>query len=635
MTTAAEKLGPAERIIAALLAHTDHVVHGRPGVVTTDASNTLGVKWEFATHRAENGAKIVYKPTKSGKRTVETRVGVLRETDNKVLDGNRVVCEYRPSGIFVEAAVWMYSQVAEVWKLDNEFAARWASHAYAQEHRDLKVILAAFHLVQSRKGDPVLDSGKIAFYDEDYRDVAEAMILNIRKDGKDFNPRLLLRIRDVLAIPGIVAINRELGFGNSARKPVLGRWAKCVEKWLRHREANPKLLEGLVKAGFTQSVISLAKAIGYKPTSAKFFTTLRWKQKQSADGRRTVAIGVALEAKTSWEHLSEGEICARIVKDKPGWKSIVGSLPSSVKLTRAIASAAIESGCVSNKELIILTPTLEELGLLEVKEVKTRWERALKLAEDDMRAANIAKNVKSGEVKEKLVAAADIALQKVVEEVTRGLRIYCIIDISGSMQASIDRAKELMAKFLQGFPLDRVHISVFNTSARTIAIKHASAAGVEQAFKGIQASGGTSHEKGVLAHIKTPPKDDEDSILLFIGDGGEANTFTRAVQGSGLRPMAFGFLRMPGENFGIIERTALELGIPCFPISEKTFDDVYSIPRTIRALIASTPVGQVIPTRVIAPRLTLVDQILKTELLRKPAWSVSVRGPAQAQVSAA
>ena len=73
-------------------------------------------------------------------------------------------------------------------------------------------------------------------------------------------------------------------------------------------------------------------------------------------------------------------------------------LPKKFGVTRAIMSAAVESGSLSNKDLIILTPTLEELGLLEVKEVKTKWEHALKKAEDDMRATNIARNVKSKEV---------------------------------------------------------------------------------------------------------------------------------------------------------------------------------------------------------------------------------------------
>ncbi len=629
MTTVPEKLGPAERIINALLTYSDHCYHGRPGLVIADGRTNIGVRWEPVTHKVENGEKVVYRMTKVGKKSDRVRAGVLRESDNKVLEGARVVGEYRLPGLYPEAVSWMYEQVSDVWKMDNEFAARWASFAFAQENRDLKVILAAFLLVQSRKGEPVMDAGKIAFHDEDFRDVGEAMMLII-KEGKDFNPKLLLRARDVLQLPGVAEINRKLGFGTSARTAPTGRWNKVVTKWLRYREDNPKLLEGLVKAGFANGVASLCRAVGYKPQSTKFYVTLRWKQTQAKDGRRTL-LGVTLE-ETGWDGLNEQQICEKIVAERPDWKKIVGHLPQCMGVSRAILSCAIESNCLSNKDLILITPTIEELGLMEIKEVKTKWDRAIRKSEDDMRAANIAKNVKSKEIKEQLQQAADTALQKTVAAVAKNLRIYVVVDISGSMERSIDEAKILAAKFLQGLPPDRTHVCVFNTSARLITIRHASAAGVEQAFKGITASGGTAHAQGILVHKANPPKEDEDSIVIFIGDGGERADFSTTVRESGLRPMAFGFLELPGENHQCVQRTATFLGIPCFKIDRNTFEDVYAIPRTIRNLISATPVGTA--TRAVAtPRLTLVDQILKTALLTKPTWASVVNN--SSKVSAA
>jgi hypothetical protein len=617
MTAPHENLGPAEKIIQALLNYSDHCVHNRPGLVVADQRFNVGVRWEPVTYRVEEGKKVVYKLEKVGKRSNRTRVGTLRE-DGKIMNGGRApIGEYREAGLFPEVVAWFYRQVAEVWKLDNEFAARWASYAFAQEHRDLKVVLAAFMLVQNRKGDPVLDGGKIVFCDEDYRDVGEAMTLLYRKDGKDLSPKLLLRIHDVLTLPAVAEINRELGFGKSARHPFLGRWSKAVEKWLRYREDNPRVLDGLVKAGFRTTVIRLAQLVGYKPESPKFFEALRWKQAQAKDGRRTMVIGQAVKAAETWESLTEEQICKKIVKDKPDWKRVVGLLPAKIGVTRAIMAAAIEAKCLSDKDIVNLTPTLEELGLLDVAEVKARWEKALKAAED-MRAANIARNVQSKAVKDKLQDAADTAVKKAVEEVTRNMRIYFLVDISGSMQSSIDLAKKYIAKFLQGFTADRTHIATFNTAGRVITLRHASAAGVEAAFRGIGAGGGTSHAAGVRALSGFKPKDDEDSLFIFVGDGGEYQTFEREVQASGLRPMAFGFVKVPGEHYNAIENTARQLGIPCFLISENTFDDPYAIPRTVKALVASTPVGMV--NRVATPRVTLVEQILKTELLQLPPF---------------
>jgi len=633
MTNPAEKLGPAEKILQSLLAYNDHLYHGRTGVVAPDARTAVGVRWEPVTYKLENGEKVVYLVSKIGRKQNKTRKGILR-ADNKVIEGGREVGEYRQAGLFPEVAAWMYKQIAEVWKLDNEFAARWASYAFGQEHKDLKVVLAAFMLVQSRKGDPILDGGKVAFHDEDYRDIGEAMMLIHRKDDKGLNPKLLLRIHELLTLPGIAAINRELGFGNSARRPFLGRWTKAAEKWLQFREENPRALEGLVKAGFKGTVQDLARRVGYKPTSPKFFEVLRWKQAQAKDGRREIMIGAALAAAESWENMTEQQICEKIVKEKPNWKRVVGLLPSKTGVTRAIMTAAIESGSLSDKDLIIVTPTLEELGLLEVKDVKDKWNLAIKSA-NDMRAANIAKNVRTQAVKEQLVEAADTAVKKAVAEVTKNLRVYIIVDISGSMGTTIEMAKAIAAKFIQGFPPDRVHVAVFNTTGREVQIKHASQAGVENAFKGIVASGGTDYGAGVRALQHHKLKADEDALFFFIGDE-EAPTFEEAVRASGINPLAFGFLKTTATGGGAAWRvatygadrnvgvrdTAAKLNIPCFMVDPDTFNDVYAIPRTIKALVEATPVrpatGGAVPA---TPRVTLVDTILKTELLTKPQWA--------------
>lgn len=628
-----ENLGPAERIIQTLLTYNDHAVHNRSGIVIPDARQTVGVRWEPTTYKVENGEKVVYRLVKAGKKTTKVRTGVM-DANYKVTNNGVLVGEYRNPGLFPEVLKWMYRQIADVWAIDNEFAARWASYAFAQEHRDLKVVLAAFMLVQSRKGDPVMDAGKVAFHDEDYRDIGEAMLLLQTKDKKDFNPKLLLRVYDVLNTPEVAAINRELGFGKSARRPFFGRWEKAVEKWLRYREENPKLLEGLVKAGFRTTVMELARKVGYKPISGKFFETLRWKQQQADTGHRTIAIGEAVKAAETWDNLTEEQICRKIVKDKPNYKRIVGLVPVSVGITRAIMAAAIEAGSLSSKDLIIATPTLEELGLLQVQDVRERWEKAVKEA-DDMRAANIATRVKSKETQEKLVEASDNALKKAVEEVSKDMRFYFFIDRSGSMENSIQKAKTHIARFLQAFPLDRVHVCAFNSIGKEIEIKHASAVGVENAFRGITATGGTTHASGVRCLSKYKPQANEDTVFFFVGDEEESGTFEAEVRASGLNPLAFAFVKIDAvtgaaawrqqQNFNrsCVRDTANRLGVPCFLVDENTFADPYAIPRTVRNLIASTPVTQQTTAIPRNARKTLVETILESKLLVKPQWAIS------------
>jgi len=614
-----ENLGPAERIINTLLAYSDHAVHNRPGIVQPDPTSVTKVKWSPVTYKEEAGQKVVYRKEKAGKKTNLIRLGTL-SADGKVLDGRTIVGRYMKPGLFPEVAEWMYRQIAEVWRLDNEFAARWASYAYGEDHRDLKVALAAFMLVQTRKGDPVLDAGKVAFYDEDFRDIGEAMVLC---DGKKFlDVKMILRLLDFLELDEVAAVNRELGFGQSQRNAFLGRLPRVIEKWLRYREVNQQLLKGLIKKGFRTSLIRLARAIGYKPTTEKFFQLLRWKQDQAKDGHRTIAIGKAVKAAESWTGLTEEQICERIVAQKPDFKRIVGMLPDQIGLTRAVLAASIESGSLSDKDLIIYSETLESHGLLKVPDIQGRWQAALRKAEDQ-RAANVALRVKSKEVKEALQEAADTAVQKAVEEVAKDLEVYVIVDISGSMDEAIEKAKRYISQMVPAFPLDNLHVSVFNTAGREVRIPHASAAGVTNAFSGIKAGGGTDYGAGVLALKKYRPVAGRDVLFIFVGDEG-APQFSRAVQESDLNPVAFGLIPTPSRQYGqgtAVKETAVRLNIPCFEIDEKTFTDPYAVPRVLRNLIAATPVTAAATRAQVKPRLSLVDTILATDLLQKPAWA--------------
>lgn len=611
-----ENLGPAETLIQTVTTHISHLFHGRPGVVRPDPHSPIKVKWDVVSHKEENGQKVVYLLNKVGKKNTRTRLGVL-QANNQIKDGPAVVGEYRSPGIFPEVATYLYQQIANIYQMDNEFVARWASYIYPQEHRDLKVVLAAFLLCQNRKGDPVIENGKTLFRDNDYREVGEAMVLINRKDDRGLDPKMVKRVFELLKVPGVSKINRELGFGKSARKPFIGRYSKTVEKWLSYREDNIKMLEGAVKGGYRTTIMDLARTVGYKPATEKFFSILRWKQKQAKDGHRTMALNQTFQPAESWERLNEAQICERIVAVKPSFKRLVGMLPKGIGVTAAIVAAATQAGSLSDKDLIILTPTLEELGLLTSGPLKERWESALKKAEDQ-RAANIAQNAKSKEVKEKLQTASEQAAQKVVEQTTKDMRIYVMVDISGSMDQCIDEAKELLCKILPVFGLDKLHVATFNTMGREVKIQHASKAGVEMAFRGITAGGGTFHRAAVDILAKYKPKENEDSLFIWVGDSGQHGSCTDAINQSGLRPISFLFLKL-GTYGSHVEDTARTLGIPCVYLTKDTFSDPYAAPRIIRNLIATTPVGYT--TQQQPRRSTLINDIAKTELLQKPQWA--------------
>jgi len=631
-----EALGPAERLIQTITQYTDHMTHNRPGLVVSDTRQKIGVRWDPATWLIEDGIKNVYRVYKIHGKVTKTKVGVLNGT-NEVKEGNRVVGTFREAGLFPEVASYLYDQISEVWKLDNEFAAKWASWAFEkEENRDLKVLLAAFLLVQNRFGEPIKD-GDASFRDEDYRAVGEALCLSKpKKQGGSFNPRMLLRIGQVLRLQGIVETNRKLGFGRSQRSAALGRYALMVHKWLRHCEVNQKIFTKMVKNGFRTGIMALARSIGYKPESDKFFEILRWKQVQSKNGHRTMAVGKKVKKAKTWKGFTEVQICEDIVKEQMGYKKIVGMLPSEIGLTPAIMSAAIESGCLSDADLIILTPTLEELGLLTKADILARWQQAMDKA-TNQRALNIVKNVRSTVAKEGLEKAADTAMAKAVEEVMKDLRLYIVVDKSGSMQGAIEKAKEYLTRFVGSFPLDKIHVSAFNTCGVEVIIKVPTAAGVTQAFRGHQAGGGTSYSEGVRCLLnKYKPGPNEDAVILFVGDE-EDNAIvalTQTISSSGVNPVALGILHVDSyqeagvrfygvqhQNFNLVQRAADSLGIPCFKIDESIFSDPYAVSRTMRNLIASTPVGRSSTPAPKVHRVSLIEEILLTPLLQKPVWA--------------
>lgn len=629
-----ERLGPAERAIALITQYIDHIYHGRTGVVTPDASAPGGKRWTPASWKLEGeGAdqvKVVYRLDKVGKKTTPVRLGVLNDADRTVRENGRIVAEFRQAGLFPEVVAYIYRQIADVWRADNEFAARWASWAFTQDHRDTKVMLAAFMLVQNRTGAPVREGGEIIMRDDDYRSVGEAMIL-MRSAKNDFNAKMLARVGDILALEQVSAINRELGFGR-AKRGAMGRYNLAVEKWLRHREQNPKLLDGLMRAGFRTTLIDLACRVGYRPMSPAFFRTLRWKQVQSKDGRRTLAIGEHVGGE-SWAGLTEEQVCERIVATKPNYKVIVGMVPPEIGITRAIMLAAIESGCLSDTDLIIYSPTLEDLGLLTIPQVKDRWERVLRESEaQNRRAANVAEKMKSAENAQKLVESADIATQKALAEVTRDLEIRVIVDKSGSMGLGIERAKSICAKFVQGFPAERLKVSMFNTVGSELVIKHASAAGVEQAFRGHAAGGGTDYASGVKALRHHTIAAGNDVLFIFVGDQEDYGWQRLADALLPLNPVALGMLQigLKRPEFAVVEKAAAILKIPCIPIEEKLFDDVYATTRVLRNLIANVPVGAPVAGAPVPQRVSLVEQILKTPLLARPVWAVNRREQAAA-----
>lgn len=569
------QLGPAERLLDLVLNASAHLWHNRPGL-------DVGGVW-----RPKKGAR-------GGRGTPV------------------------PPGLFVPAAAVLYGKLLDIYLLNPTLAAHFASYALTQtEWRDLKVACAALMLVQRHAGAPIKDErGEVAFHDDDLRALGERMLLFYeKKSTRMLTPKAILRVGELLETPAIAELNRVAGFGDPAAKSApLGRWPKAAARWLAAREANPQLLAGLVKAGYKETIKALCRKVGYKPASQAFFEILGWKQKQAKAGHRELGLSdLKLEKRGRFDDLSEAEICEVIVQQKLSYKEVVGRLPKELGLTPAIMAALLPS--LSDRELRLLTPTLEELGLMSEPEVVARWERALERA-TDQRALNIAKNVKDKALVEKLESAADAALRNAAADSGDDIHVMFLIDKSGSMQGAIEQSKEALARILAGFAPERVHIACFDTMGTVLRPKAPTRAAVQHMLSGLTASGGTYHRAAVLALHRAGVRVPAGARLLVVVVGDEAGEsgadFAEALRASGYTPGALAILiNVSAVRGHTVRDAARALGVGLSEIAIEQFDDPYQVPRVLRALL-DTPTLPGIPA---GPTTAWVEKVMATPLV--------------------
>ncbi|NMO18584.1 VWA domain-containing protein [Pyxidicoccus fallax] len=572
--------GPAERLLEVVLGGSAHLWHNRPGL---DVNGT----WVAAAH-ASATQKAQGRPVKPG--------------------------------LFVPAAVRLYRQLLDIYKLNAELMAHFASYALTQtDWRDLKVATCALMLVQEHAGQPVRDDhGQVAFHDDDWRAIGEAMVLHYeRKSTRMLTPKAVLRVAELLEQPEIARLNREAGFGDPAsRKAPMGRWKRVASRWLSAREANLPMLQGLVKAGYKETLKKLARKAGYKPATQGFFEVLGWKQKQSAEGHRTVGLsGLTLVKRERFDGLSEAEICEWIEMERLSYKEVVGRLPKDVGLTPAIMAALLPS--LSDRDLRLMTPTLEELGLLAEPSVRTRWEKAVANA-TDQRALNIAKNVRSEVLRQKLEEASDNAARHAVAEATAeaDVRVMFLIDKSGSMEGAIENSKEALTRILAGFPMDKLHIAAFDTMGTVLKPKAANRTAVQHMLAGLKASGGTTHAAAVQALHRDGVRVPEGAklVVIVVGDeAGEAgDQFARAFRDFGYCVAAMALLvSVAGARGNTVRTCAGQMKVPFSEVNVDQFADPYQVPRVLKALL-DAPTAQ----SVSVPQNGWVERVMRTPLLK-------------------
>ncbi|MBV1859766.1 MAG: VWA domain-containing protein [Nannocystaceae bacterium] len=572
-----EQRGPAERLLDVVLNASAHLWHNRPGF-------NVGGKWVPAKGHRGAGEKVA-------------------------------------PGLFVPAAENLYGRLLDIYGLNNDLMAHFSSYALTKtDWRDLKVACAALMLVQPRSGQPVMDDdGSVGFYDDDLRLIGEAMVLHYeRKSVRMMTPKAVLRVAQLLEMPEIAELNRTAGFVDaSSRKPALGRWPKVAAKWLAYREANPAMLEGLVKAGYKETIKNIARKVGYKPLSERFFAVLGWKQKQAEDGHRALGLdGLELQKTERFDGLSEAEICETIVSGRLSHKDVMGRLPADIGLTPAIMVALLPT--LSDRDLRQLTPTLEELGLMTDPDVRAAWEKAIESA-TDQRGLNIAKNVQSVDLRHRLEASADAAARNAVKEATgeQDIHVMFLIDRSGSMQGALQKSVEALSRILAGFPADKLHIASFDTMGLVHVPKASSRVAVAHMLSGVSAGGGTMHIAAVpaLSSAGAVVPKEAKLIVFVVGDeaGEQGARFAQCFADEGYRVDAMALILNVAYGRGrTVTDCARALRVPFSVVEVEQFDDPYQVPRVLQAVLEAPPPS----ADGVVKQTAWVEKVMSTPLLQ-------------------
>jgi Mg-chelatase subunit ChlD len=270
----------------------------------------------------------------------------------------------------------------------------------------------------------------------------------------------------------------------------------------------------------------------------------------------------------------------------------------------------------------MLTPTLEELGLMTEPDVRKRWEKAI-AESTDQRALVIAKNVRGKELKSKLEEASDNAARKAIAEAVREqpVDVMFLIDKSGSMEGAIDKSKEALSRILAGFPEERVHIASFDTTGTVLKPKAPTRSAVTHMLASIKAGGGTVHAAAVRALYNTGVRipAGHKLIVIVVGDeaGEDGAQLARAFREMGYEVAALAILvSVSGTRGMTVQETARALGIPYSEVQIDQFDDPYNVPRVLRALLEAPKLG---PGTVGSVHTGWLEKVIQTPILQLPS----------------
>jgi hypothetical protein len=406
----------------------------------------------------------------------------------------------------------------------------------------------------------------------------------------ELDPKLALRV--------LRLANSKRSIGSRREGTHFSRHLKtAAKKYLRYRESNPKMLEGIKKAGLGNTLKSMYQIARIAP-SIEAVQILRWKQKPGFPGAN---IKIEKSKMFDFSGLSDLDIAYKIRNERLKPQAVLGAL--SDKISPCIAAAILEQ--CSGDQAVVLTSLFEEQGLLKNKDFREEYELKIKTAKQALdRVERIKQEL--DETTKQMLRDAKAHVRK--EQVGDIGKIFVHLDISGSMTQAIDIAKNkgsIIAECVKK-PQENFHWGVFNNQGGVLKrpekfTKDAFIA----ALYGVRPGGGTN----CLALFQYARQEGCDTDI-YITDGyhtdGDVASLLRGFQSKGIAFPKQVVIIKCGNYAPYLENGFKTVGIPVSTINESQ-------------LTESALVTQAVKTAVKGAQ-AVIDEILATPLLSPPKW---------------
>lgn len=475
-----------------------------------------------------------------------------------------------------------FSELAE---RDPIFLAHFTSYAFKKlDAKDLKVVSCFMNSLSDADGSPFVAGGE--YKKPNLRIISAAAFLEL-------DPKLALRV--------LKLANSKRKVGCKSEGTHFSKHLKtAARKYVRYRETNPKMLEGLQKAGLSNVMKGIYRISRVNP-SLEACSIFHWKQKHGP--------GANVKFKKSsfdFKNLTDLEIAEKIRKDRLKPQAAIGALPD--KISPVIAVAILEQ--CNGDQAVVLTSLFEDQGLLKHKEVRDIYEAKIRTAKQALDRVDRIKQELDEDTKAILRAAKSEVRKEQVGDIGK---VFVHLDLSPSMTQAVEVAKNsgsIISECVKD-PDKNFHWGAFDTYGKALPkVQKFTKEGFMQALYGARPTGGGTN---CLALFEMARKlgCDTDFYLTDGGhNGGDVKTMIQQFKAKGIPMPKQVVIVKCGGYMPIFEDGMRAAGLSVAVIDEKQLTESALVTQAIKSAVKGA--------------VAVIDEIMETKLLELPKWYFTV-----------